>query len=278
MSTIAAAGRDPLARYLDAGGEPRELVLVPGRAGTRLLIDRARDTSGDCKLLAHLAADEPQQNARLVCDEYLRDSWRGCRPLTNADLIGPPEWDAVPETSCGCDDSRVLVDRHGARYRLACVEPGELRWVRDIGNPTRVQRVSARKVVGAIEDYEPVCTLTREAIERHFRDPQLSVATLNLELRRLGSSRIVLNRLLREAVLEAITCRGVTLSSIALACGRSKRDKRGRRSGETSWLSRRIGLLPDGGRSRPNPWVHSDVLGLIARQGLGVAPHEVELG
>ncbi|MEA2356627.1 MAG: hypothetical protein QOD61_2756, partial [Solirubrobacteraceae bacterium] len=26
------------------------------------------------------------------------------------------------------------------------------------------------------------------------------------------------------------------------------------------------------------PWVHTDVLALIARNGLGLAPHEVELG
>ncbi len=30
--------------------------------------------------------------------------------------------------------------------------------------------------------------------------------------------------------------------------------------------------------SRPTPWVHSDVLGLIAREGLRISPREVELG
>jgi hypothetical protein len=55
-----------------------------------------------------------------------------------------------------------------------------------------------------------------------------------------------------------------------------KRDPRGNGSGETSWLARRVGLIADGGAS--NPWVHSDTLALIARDGLGVAPREVELG
>ncbi len=67
------------------------------------------------------------------------------------------------------------------------------------------------------------------------------------------------------------------MSEIAIRCGRVKRDSRGNESGETSWLARRLGLLPEGGHSTPTPWIHSDVLGLIARQGLGVSPREVEL-
>jgi hypothetical protein len=62
-----------------------------------------------------------------------------------------------------------------------------------------------------------------------------------------------------------------------MACGRIKHDRRGNGSGETSWLARRVGLLPSTAGARPNPWVHSDTLALIARDGLGVAPREVEL-
>jgi hypothetical protein len=67
------------------------------------------------------------------------------------------------------------------------------------------------------------------------------------------------------------------MSEIAVRCGRVKRDGKGNVSGETSWLARRIGLLPEGGQSRPTPWIHSDVLALIARDGLGASPREVEL-
>jgi len=70
---------------------------------------------------------------------------------------------------------------------------------------------------------------------------------------------------------------GVSLSAIAMRCGRVKRDPRGNLSGETSWLGRRLGLLPEAGEASPTPWVHSDVLALIARRGLGVSPREVEL-
>ena len=69
----------------------------------------------------------------------------------------------------------------------------------------------------------------------------------------------------------------LSMSEIALRCGRVKRDSKGNESGETSWLARRLGLLPDGGASAPTPWIHSDVLALIARQGLGLSPREVEV-
>jgi hypothetical protein len=62
-----------------------------------------------------------------------------------------------------------------------------------------------------------------------------------------------------------------------MACGRVKRDRRGNGSGETSWLARRVGLVASEPGGRPNPWVHSDTLALIAREGLGLAPRDVEL-
>ena len=65
---------------------------------------------------------------------------------------------------------------------------------------------------------------------------------------------------------------------IAMRCGRVKRDRRGNVSGETSWLARRIGQLPEGGEDQPTPWVHTDTLALIARDGLGLSPREVEPG
>ncbi len=61
-----------------------------------------------------------------------------------------------------------------------------------------------------------------------------------------------------------------------MRCGRLKHDAAGNCSGETSWLARRLGMMPEGGREQPTPWVHSDVLALIARDGLGLSPREVE--
>ncbi|MEA2297661.1 MAG: hypothetical protein QOF77_597 [Solirubrobacteraceae bacterium] len=269
-------------------GDDRELVVLAGARGSLLVVDRRTPDGSDPRLIAHVTSDEPAVNATIVGELYLADQRRPtCRPLTAADLAPPPASDGVtvsptqPDATCG----PVLLDRHGIRFRLAVVPGGEhrgpeLRWLREppAGTPGAAQCVSARRVVGALEDYDPVRSLTGAAIERHRRDPSISVATLGLELRRLGASPIVLNRRLREAVVDASARRGLSLSAIALACGRAKLDRRGRHSGETSWLARRVGLLADEAGRRPNPWVHTDVLALIARDGLGIAPHEVELG
>ncbi len=259
----------------------REIVLLPGAHGSRLVVDRLVDAAADPRLVAHLTADEPDLNAVVVTDIYLADPRRRARPLTDDDLRRRP---LAPPDCAPPKPSRSSTDAHGIRFRLAPIDSAlrlpELRWLRQppVGAEGPAECVSSRRVVGALEDYEPVRSINAAAIARHLRDPAVSVATLGLELRRLGTSPIVLNRRLREAVIDASLRRGLSLSAIALACGRVKYDQRGRRSGETSWLARRVGLLNDEAARRPTPWVHTDVLGLIARNGLGLAPHEVELG
>jgi hypothetical protein len=119
--------------------------------------------------------------------------------------------------------------------------------------------------------------LSRCALATHDDDPDVSVTTLRAELERVLLSPIVLNRALREAVLARVARGELSMSEIALRCGRVKRDSRGNSSGETSWLARRLGLLREGGNDAPTSWIHSDVLGLIARDGLGISPREVEL-
>jgi hypothetical protein len=264
-------------RYLAEDG-PRELVILEGAAGSRLLVDRREADRGDARLLAHLAGDEPDGNAWLVCREFLADSQRGARRLCAADFdaCGEGESDA-PEREI--PQPHVLTDALGRRYFLrATGSPPELRWQRESrGRRGGLMTLSARDVVGALETYEPVCAITRAAVARYRRDRALSVAALAVELRRIEVSPIVLNRRLREAVLEAVREHGRSLSAIAMSCGRIKHDRRGNGSGETSWLGRRVGLLPASPGGRPNPWVHSDTLALIAREGLGIAPREVEL-
>ncbi len=143
----------------------------------------------------------------------------------------------------------------------------------------RAQRraISLRECVASVEDYEPFCSLTRPAVARREPDQEVSTTTLRAELMRVLDSPIILNRGLREAVLERVRAEGSSLSEIAIRCGRVKRDSRGNESGETSWLARRIGVLPEGGQREATVSVHSDVLGLIARDGLGMSPGEVEL-
>ncbi len=283
-----------LARYVDRRGRPREVVARPGYAGSVLVLDRDAHTLGDRRLVAHLGADEPRENAALVCRHYLRDPRRRCGPLTPEDLRspGPGAQAAGERTADAAEDSGPLacprarsrerppavIDGEGREYRLGHTSGRlavpELRWLSGPGE----QPVSVREVVGRTESYEPARSLTRAALTRHRADRALSVAVLRAELRRMEASRIVLNRGLREAVQEAMRTRGLSMSEIALRCGRVKYDARGNASGETSWLARRIGLAPEGGERRPTPWVHSDVLALIARAGLDMCPREVELG
>jgi hypothetical protein len=256
----------------------RELVLLAGAAGSRLLIDRREADRSDARLLAHLAADEPDANADRVRREYLADPSRSARRLRRRDFSASPEG-RREVLGRGSFRPAVLTDARGRRYSLRVSgKPAELRWHRETrGRGATARCLSAREVVGALEAYEPVCALTRAAVARYRSDRTVSVAALSLELRRIESSPIVLNRRLREAVLEAVSERGVSFSAIAMACGRVKHDRRGNDSGETSWLARRVGLLPCGPDTGPNPWVHTDTLALIARDGLGIAPREVEL-
>jgi hypothetical protein len=183
----------------------------------------------------------------------------------------------------GEDPRGEVCDSHGNVYRLDLAAEGiavpDLRWhlLPTGGAPEQSRTVSLRDVVAALESYQPVCALTARALAEHHEDARVATVTLRHELERLRRSPIVLNRKLRGAVLAVIEAQEISLSEITIRCGRYKRDERGRVQGDTSWLARRIGLRPESGRSVPTPWVHSDVLALIAREGLGISPREVEV-
>lgn len=286
-----------LARYVDLRGSARELVARPGAGGSVLVLDRDADTREDGRLVAHLAPDEPPANADLASRSYLEQARRGrcrCRPLTGEDLVAVPFAGDGEDGVCGGDRpggagrlAEPLVDADGRRYRIASLRTGmtipELRWCRGGAGARHepadsLEPVSVREAIAALERYEPICAQTTRAIGRHRTGGAVSVAVLRAELARVRESPIVLNRALRQAALAAIERDGLSMSEIAMRCGRIKRDATGNESGETSWLARRLGLLPEGGRDTPTRWIHSDVLALIAREGLGLSPCEVEAG
>ncbi len=277
--------RTPLARYADRHGHPREVIVRHGLAGSTLVVDRDAVSLGDCLLVAHLSADEPAENAALVCRAYLDDvrarRFR-CRSLTERDASTPPVLDHAEVHDAAVEEIEPL-DSLGCSYRLELVSARmsipALRWCRlQPGQADgRSEPVSLREAIARIEDYEPMCGLTRRALMRHREDMGISTSMLGAELARVRESPIVLNRRLREIVLRTIEREELSMSEIAIRCGRVKRDGRGNVSGETSWLGRRLGLLPDSGQSAPTPWIHSDVLALIARRGLAISPREVEL-
>jgi hypothetical protein len=275
-----------LGRYADRDGGPREVIARAGAAGSVLVIDRQRVTHDDPRLVAHLAADEPPENAELVCRCYIRDVAAGCarcRTVSAEDLSGAPlgePWEAEPGTPVTAGGT-LPPDRRGRSYALELLPSRmsipELRWCRREPAVGAHEPVSMREVIAALESYEPARTLTVQALARYEQDAGVSTAVLGAELARVQASPIVLNRALREAVLRAVETERLSMSEIAIRCGRVKRDRRGNEAGETSWLARRIGLLPEGGASAPTPWIHTDVLGLIARRGLAISPREIEL-
>jgi hypothetical protein len=251
-----------------------------------LVLDRDRTTQGDRRLVAHLAADEPAENAALICASYLQDIAAGryrCRALTSEDMCSTP-FAEHPDAQVSAEAASYTqpVDHLGRSYRLRALDTGmsipELRWCRHPHGlvPGSCEPVSVREAIASAESYEPVCSLTMRALSLHGGG-EISTAVLRAELARVQRSPIVLNRRLREVVLAVIARQELSMSEIAIRCGRVKRDRRGNESGETSWLARRIGLLPEGGQRTTTPWIHSDVLALIARDGLGISPREVEL-
>jgi len=287
----ARPGRRPrrqrrlLARYADSQGRCREIVVRPGRAGSVLVVDRDAASDGDQRLLAHLSPEEPAENAALVCSDYLerlrRSGECGFRAVVAEDAQALPlAEEELSEPRGERVSSRVAaVDARGCSYRLRYLQTRmsipQLRWCRDGG--AQESELSLREAIACIESYEPLCSLTARALAIHRGDADVSTTTLRAEFARVRESPIVLNRGLREVVLAAVGRGELSMSEIAIRCGRIKRDGNGNESGETSWLARRLGLLPEGGHSTPTPWIHSDVLGLIARRGLGISPREVEL-
>ena len=278
-----------LARYVAPVGVPREVVALDGAAGCVLVVDRSALTRDDARLVAHLSPDEPPENAVIASALFVRQAREElvrCRPVAAGDFIVTTSMEGLEakESLAEPDLARPIRDQAGRNYRLEAVTGAmsipELRWRRHppaepaVGGEART--VSVREAIAELQSYEPIRSLTRLALATHRGRGTVSVAVLRLELARVLSSPIVLNYKLRETVLRLLVEQQLTMSEIAIRCGRTKRDRTGNISGETSWLARRIGLLPEGGRDRSTPWIHSEVLALIARRGLGVSPREVE--
>jgi hypothetical protein len=263
----------------------RELVGLARPDGSTFVVDRLARTAGDGRVVARIAASEPPENAAMIAEMYLADEPRRgrCRLLSADDLARTRPASSPTSIESTVLEHAPLLDGEGYCFRIRELTTGrsvpELRWARsrlhDEQEPP--EPVTLRDVVARLEDYEPARALTIEALAAYREDPSCSTCTLDGELQRLQASTIVLNRGLREAVRGAVKFRGLSMSEIALRCGRTKRDRAGRVSGETSWLARRIGQVPESGEQHPSPWVQNDVLALIARDGLRVCPCEVEL-
>lgn len=264
-----------IANHVEDGARRQLITISVGEH--RLLIDRPLE-GGAARLLARLAPDEPAGNARLIARMYLADLQRAsCRTITRTDL--------QPAGKAASDQGQVawetpLVAGIGRTFQIRATDTAgitSIRWSELDTSTGEAQVVSLRHVVGRLEDYQPAVAISSAAIEAFNGDRARSVVALRIELDRLVNSRIVLNRRLRELVQSTVSREQATMSEIAMRCGRTRNANHGRPCGETSWLARRIGALPEAGESHPTPWVHIEVLALIARDGLGIAPAEAEL-
>lgn len=274
-----ATDKQRLGTYTDTRGRPREIVCHPGAHGSTLVIDRAANTRTDQRLVAHMAADEPPENARILCALYLNDyQGRHCRRVGPTDFHQPPLIAQKIEHTT-TPPPEEIIDRDGCVYRLGtppnCDPPTPLGWWRLCPNHDRPEPVSVRELIGRLESYEPARTMTLQAIATAKQG--VSVRALQTQLESVCNGKKILNRALREAVLNAIEKDNTSMNEIAIHCGRVRREQNGRENGETSWLARRIGQLPEACGSTPSPWIRSDTLALIARKGLGINPCEVEL-
>lgn len=258
------AGRLILASYRGDRG-PRAVCARRGPQGSVLVLDEDAAML-DRRLVAHLCADEPAANAAIAANAYLADSGRRARPLSDLDWVVAPD----AEATTAMDLATELVDAAGTRYRLDDGHGPGLRWTRRAPGHRGVSVVCLRTVVGVLEDYEPARPLTRAALTAPGDQHHLAA-----ELQALAQSPHVLNRLLRAAVLGRVASGEETLSNIAMRCGRPKAP--GHHNGDTAWLRRRIGDAPEAGHTRPSPWIGCALLARIARDGLGIAPREVEL-
>jgi hypothetical protein len=262
--------------------QPREILTVTRPDASILVVDCFAGSLGDARLVARIAPEESPENARIVCELYLADETRGRARLLAAEDLDPQGVAAVAPPAVASPDPLPVIACDARRYRIRTITADarapELRWTcSSAGAADGVfDTLTLRDVIARLQDYEPTRTITVHALAAHAGLRGVSTCVLRCELERLVCSRIVLNRGLREGVDRALAV-GATMSEIAIRCGRVKRDRRGNVSGETSWLGRRIGRLPEARRVQPTPWVHSRTLALIARDGLGVSPNEVEL-
>ena len=172
------------------GAEPREIVSTPGAGESTLVIDRLAGTHADARLVAHLAADEPLENARIVCEMYLIDQTRGrCRAVTTQNLEQSPLAPSRPTADRPSSPHPAVLDAGGHSYRIREVSSDDdfpqLRWTRSRhpGCDVDFDQLTLRDVIARLEDYEPARTLTAQALALHREDPRVSTCQLQQELR-----------------------------------------------------------------------------------------------
>ena len=209
-----------------------------------------------------------------MCEHYLRDTaghW--CRRVTAEDLQVVPlgRQGTRPGSRSGGDTELDRAHRQaGTDIPAGALHDGmsipELRWHRRSPTVAGSEPVGMREAIASLESYEPVRTLTSKALALHRADPEVSTATLRTEQARVERSEIVLNRGLRRAALAAAATQDLSMSEIAMRCGKIRCDAKGQGK-------RRDQLAgPASGARAGRRWWHAHAVDPHRRAGADRAP------
>ena len=167
------------------------------------------------------------RDARIVCARYLaerrapvpaRSRRRAGRPA------GSPFADPEPDAPTRCAAARALVDEAGRRHRLAAVTTTVLTIPAPLLATARRRHGPAElvRVLDVTEDlqaYEPVRTLSAEAVARPSRRRAGLGAVLRAELARPPRAHRP-QPPARERVAQSLVRDGLSMSGVTLRCGR----------------------------------------------------------
>ena len=124
------------------------------------------------RLLAHLAADEPPENASLIARQFIADALGrkgGCRALTAEDLLVAPldaeEGKPGPDFPSALRSTVAVCDSAGRTYTLTSVAGPtsipQLRWCRTHPRPTALSRRSVSERLWPTSKAMSRCKLSR---------------------------------------------------------------------------------------------------------------------
>ena len=140
--------------------QTREVVSLQRPDGSTLVVDYQLGTLSDGRLVAHLAPDEPPENAQIVCELYLADDTKGrCRAVTREDFdltrhATPPPSGADAPTAVD-----AVKDAEGHVYRIR-----ELPDARDDGRAALDALPRARPRVRLRRRVVPRCRRRRRSL------------------------------------------------------------------------------------------------------------------
>jgi hypothetical protein len=153
-------------------GLAREIITLSRPDGSTFVVDCLAHTAKDGRVVAHLMASEPPENASIIVGMYLADDRKGhCSLLSTEDLARIRNASSRAGSATTVLKRSPLLDGDGYCYRILELSSAgsvpELRWarLRLHGDEDPPDPLTLRDLVGRLQDYEPA----READRRSAR-------------------------------------------------------------------------------------------------------------